>query len=291
MIKTKHFHIIYLSLIALSTFFYFTKRNRTDTLYEHLSNSLTHSSNALSKLTEGAYSSIVIDVEIEPRYEKYLNLANFINATTDNFVVEINKPINQSQINKDSCEGFQKRIYEYIVKNIGFYDTSELKKKSVMNFMLKQNSFWDNTSKISNAGLAAKVKTIKNNAIIDKATLMNYCLDKSSGDCWSHNDEPFRIYILPHKMNFFEDDSLDMDIFLGASFNKGRSDGIFANGDFLKSNYGISKIKIKNLKVDKHKIDLWTTERSHFDGKIDTIRDFFYYEVLPLCGKNCNSSQ
>jgi hypothetical protein len=291
MIKTKHFHIIYLSLMALSTFFYFTKRSRTDALYEHLSDSLTHSSNALGKLTEGAYSRIVIDVEIEPRYEKYLKLAKFINATTDNFVVELNKPINQSQINKDSCEGFQKRIYEYLVKNISSYDTSELKKKSVMNFMLKQNSFWDNTSKISNAGLAAKVKTIKNNAIIDKATLMNYCLDKSSGDGWSHNHEPFRIYILPHKLTYFEDDSVDVGIFMGASFNRSHSEGVYANGDFLKSKYGVSLIKIKNLKVGKHNIDLSTTERSYYDGKIDTIRDVFNYEVLPQCGKNCNSNQ
>jgi hypothetical protein len=291
MIKTKHFHIIYLSLIALSTFFYFTKINRTDALYEHLRDSLTHSSKALIKLTEGAYSRIVIDVEIEPRYEKYLKLAEFINATTDNFVVERNKPINQSQINKDSCEGFQKRIYEYLVKNISFYDTSELKKKSVMNFMLKQNSFWDNTSKISNAGLAAKVKTIKNNAIIDKATLMNYCLDKSSGGGWSHNDEPFRIYILPHKLTYFEDDSVDIGIFIGVPVNRSHSEGVYANGDFLKSKYGVSSIKIKNLKVGKHKIDLSATERSHFDGKIDTIRDVFHYEVLPQCGKNCSSSQ
>jgi hypothetical protein len=291
MIKTKHFHLIYLLLIALSTFFYFTKRNRTDALYQHLSNSLTHSSNALNKLTEGAYKRIEIDVAIEPRYERYLYLANFINATTDNYVVELDKPINQYQINKDSCEYFQKRIYEYLVKNIGSYDTSELKKKSVMNFMLKQNSFWDNTSKISNAGLAAKVKTIKNNAIIDKTTLMNYCLDKSSGDGWSHNDDPFRIYISPHKSTYFEDDSVDIGIFIGASFSRSHSEGIYANGDFLKSKYGISQIKIKNLKAGKHKIDLWTTERSHFDGKIDTIKDIFYYEVLPQCGKNCNSSQ
>jgi hypothetical protein len=291
MIKTKHFHIIYLSLIALSTFFYFTKRNRTDALYEHLSDSLTHSSNALSKLTEGAYSGILTNVEIEPqRHEKYLDLAKFINATTEKFIAELDKPMNESQINKDSCEQFQKKIYKQIVINRDSYDTSYLKEKSAMNYVLNQNSFWDKTSKISNAGLAAKVKTIRNNAIIDKAMLMNYCLDKSSV-IGLYAPDPFRVYILPHKMTYFEDDSVDIDIFIGVSYKQSYSEGIYANGNFLKSKYGVSLIRIKNLETGKHKIDLSTTERSHFDGKIDTIRDVFHYEVLPQCGKNCNSNQ
>jgi hypothetical protein len=291
MIKTKHFHIIYLSLIALSTFFYFTKRNRTDALYEHLSDSLTHSSKALNKLTEGAYSGIVTNVEIEPqRHDKYLDLAKFINTTTDNFVAELDKLMNQSQINKDSFEQFQKRIYRQVVKNSDAYDTTELIKRSAMGYILNQNSFWNNSSKISNAGLATKVKTIRNNAIIDKAMLMNYCLDKSSV-IGLYAPDPFRVYILPYKMTYFEDDIVDMDIFIGVSFKKSYSEGVYANGDFLKSKYGVSSIKIKNLKEGKHTIDLSTTERSHFDGKIDTIRDIFHYEVLPKCGKNCNSNQ
>jgi hypothetical protein len=287
--KPSLFHGIYLSLIALSTFFYFTKRNRTDALYEHLSDSLTHSSNALRKLTEGAYSGIMTNTEIEPnRHEKYLDLARFINATTENFIAELDKPL--SQINKESSEHFQKRIYEQIVKNSGSYDTSELMKKSAMNYILKQNSFWNKSSKISYEGLAAKVKTIKNNAIIDKTTLMNYCLDKSSVISLYRHD-PFRVYIVPHKMTFFEDDSIRMDIFIGVSMKESHSEGVYTNGDFLKSKYGISSIKIKNLKKGKHRIDLSATERSHFDGQIDTIRDVFHYEVLPKCGQNCRSNQ
>lgn len=290
MIKTKHFHIIYLSLIALSTFFYFTKRNRTDALYEQLSDSLTHSSNALNKMSEGAYRRIEIDVEIEPKYEKYLDLAKLIKVTTENFVAQLDKPINQSQINKDSCERFQSRIYEQIVKNSGTYDTSELKKRSTMNYCLQQNSFWDKTLKISNAGLAAKVKTIKNNAIIDQALLLNYCLDKSSY-IGLYRHDPYRLFITPNKTTVIEDDSLVTDIFIGAWINKSRENGVYANGEFLKAKYGISLIKIKNLKTGKHKIDLYTTERSHYDGKIDTIKDVFHFEVLPKCGENCRSNQ
>jgi hypothetical protein len=288
MIKTKHFRIIYLSLIALSTFFYFTKRNRTDALYEHLSDSLTHSSNALGKLTEGAYSGILTNVEMEPRYEKYLDLANFIITTTEIFVAELDKPVNQFQINKDSFEHFQKRVYGQVVKNSASYDTTELIKRSAMGYILKQNSFWDNSSKISNAGLALTVKTIRNNAVIDKAMLMNYCLDRSNYGCGFYG---FGLSIIPHKIPIVEDDSLHMDISLKSFSNKKKSIEVYANEELLPLKEGFELIKIKNLKVGKHKIDLRATERSYSDGKIDTIRDVFNYEVLPRCGKNCNSNQ
>ena len=286
--KPSLFHGIYLSLIALSTFFYFTKRNRTDALYEQLSDSLTHSSNALNKMSEGAYKSVEVNVEIESRYEKYLDLAKFINATTDSFVAELDSRLNQSQINKDYRERFQNRIYEHIAKSVNSSDLVDIKKKSTMNYFLKQNSFWNNTAKISNIEWSLKSKMIKNNALIDQYNLTNYCLDRSAYGCGFYG---FRLSMIPSKITIVKDDSIYMDISLSSYSNKFYKNDVYVNGELLKQKEGNSFIKIKNLKAGEHKIDLLTTVRNYSNGKFDTIRDIFYYEVLPKCGKNCRSNQ
>jgi hypothetical protein len=286
-------HGFYLSVIAVLSFLLYDKTKKDDFVFEKSSEALETDYKLISRMNENIERAIKTNVDAEPKYKAYLDIAHKVLEISNLSELKINNIINQkevseietTQLKKDAIEASE-RIFSLIPNQ----DRDDLKKKSYLTPLLKDETYWLSLNKSSNARLINQLNTIKNQITNEKANIFNYCLDKTSGKVSTGGDW-FRVAIAPKKAVLVEGEKMEAEIYL-AAYSKTNSNNISikVNDNYLPTREGVALFEEKP-NIGEHIIQATVTIRNPFTGDSMTVKGELKYEVLPKCSRDCAKNQ